>query len=230
MNEFSNLSEVYGNDNNRSKIYTPDSNPIPTRVKKNNKVEENMRYEGFRNSLKEEQKPMRGSDMFNLDERMKETIQQHKISMNQDNESVISMETDLSTSTNSNTVVFGQTDVNPSMYQEINNNPNYMLMENELINNSMKNDYEYGKNERTQYEEVSKTSTDLFGGKMLNKLMEKIDMVITKLNSENEEERRSVWEMLIHVLLYFLTGVLVIIILSYVFNLGKQNIKISLVK
>jgi hypothetical protein len=245
MNDFSisNINEVYGN----NKLNTPNSNPTPKRGKRNQDVEENMRYEQFQNSLKQEPKPERGSvsngvrPSRELDERMRMTLQQHRAGdLSEDNdidtESVISMETGLTNTTNNSTVVFGENKMNniASNYQEIKENVNYMLMGNDPVLSENKKYNEnlgsYGENQRKNYEPLSPASMDIFSGTLLQKIREKIELVITKLNSDKEEERRSIWEILIHVLLYFLTGIFVIIILSYVFNLGKQNIKISLVK
>jgi hypothetical protein len=65
---------------------------------------------------------------------------------------------------------------------------------------------------------------------LFEQILEKMNELLTRVDYNEQEEKRSSYEIMVHIGLYFLTGLFILYLLYYVFSLGKQNIKISLVK
>jgi hypothetical protein len=67
------------------------------------------------------------------------------------------------------------------------------------------------------------------GGNLLENILSKINLVLQKVDS-NTNKQRSQTEVYVHLMLYFITGLFILYVLFYVFQLGKQEIKITLAK
>lgn len=71
---------------------------------------------------------------------------------------------------------------------------------------------------------------DVVGGNLLESILSKVNLVIQKIDSSNTSKYRSQTEIYVHLLLYFITGLFILYVLFYVFQLGKQEIKITLAR
>lgn len=65
---------------------------------------------------------------------------------------------------------------------------------------------------------------------IFEQILEKVNELLTRVDYNQGDEKRSTHEVYVHIGLYFLTGLFILYLLYYVFSLGKQNIKISLIK
>lgn len=74
-----------------------------------------------------------------------------------------------------------------------------------------------------------KESEILGGSNLLESILQRVNLVLKKINNVSPKQR-SQNEVYVHILLYFLTGLFILYVLNYVFNLGKQEIKITLAK
>ena len=73
------------------------------------------------------------------------------------------------------------------------------------------------------------TTTDMYPG-ILESILEKVNELLTKVDLNEQNERRTPYEIYVHIALYFITGLFIIYMLYYIFSLGQQNIKISLIR
>lgn len=76
----------------------------------------------------------------------------------------------------------------------------------------------------------TESSQELGSSTIFEQILEKVNELLTRVDYNEGEEKRDTYEIYIHIGLYFLTGLFILYLLYYVFSLGKQNIKISLIK
>ena len=204
--EYSTLEEIYGNhiQNNQNNI------PLP---KRNIKKEQDLLYGSYKNSA-EERKPELAHAIS--PEKHKKNIQLPDLSRPEDDlASVIS---------DNNTVVMGG---NSNNNNELGPIPGYadarqFATVNEVISQGLLDE--------TKNNKPVEDSNSMILPAIFEQILEKVNELLTRVNYNQKDDKRNPQEVYVHIGLYFVTGLFVLYLLYYVFSLGKQNIKISLIK
>jgi hypothetical protein len=215
--EYSNLDEIYGNP---AQIKTDGNNmniPPPRDINK----EQNFHFGSYQESAMQ-RNPEMANQSFSQTQKQSQ-IRTPDLNNREDIQSTIRRpEEDLaSVISDANTVVIGGGRDNigpipgyasPRQFATIEETITKGLYEEQLDNRPVESSQEF--ESRSIFEQI----------------LEKMNELLTRVDYNEQEEKRGTYEILTHVGLYFLTGLFILYLLYYVFSLGKQNIKISLVK